>query len=427
MRDTACSLVLLQKLILKILFRLTLRERNRYRSASCVGLKPAYMQQIRRVNSRPTRNRSCAWFSGPAITVWKLMTASPTEPDRFDAIVVAYGSEPLLEECVVALLASTSVQVRVIVVDNGCTHPVVARLKQLPGVEWLHSPRNIGFAGGVNSAEPLMRHEFVALINSDVIVGPEVLFCLSQALKDECVGLAMPMVLRRSDGRINTAGNPLHLLGFSWAGSNGEDAKNFTQPALVPAASGAALALRRTTWMRLGGFPNRFFLYQEDVDLSIACHQAELKILLEPRCYVTHDYDWGRNPGKLYFAERNRLAIILTRYPLSLIARLAPMILLTELGALVFGGFPGARGAKIRGYVWLIQNISWIRGRRKENFRRATNPWGFLSHTTARFDSSAPGAGIGPRVLNALLPTYASATRLSRLAQARAQRGGCSE
>lgn len=241
------------------------------------------------------------------------------------------------------------------------------------------------------------------------------------------MGLAMPMILRRSDGRINTAGNPLHLLGFSWAGSNGEDAKSFTQPAPVPAASGAALALRRTTWMRLGGFPSRFFLYQEDVDLSIACHQAGLKVLLEPRCSVAHDYNWGRNPEKIYLAERNRLAVILTRYPFALIARLAPMIVLTELGALAFGGFPGARAAKVRGYLWLIRNVSWIRGRRQENFRRATNPWGFLSHTTARFDSSAPEAGIGPRVLNALLPSYASATRLSRLAQARDQRRDCSE
>ena len=47
------------------------------------------------------------------------------------AVVLAYGDEPVLDECVEAILASVAVHVRVVLVDNGCTSDAVSRLGEI--------------------------------------------------------------------------------------------------------------------------------------------------------------------------------------------------------------------------------------------------------------------------------------------------------
>ncbi len=324
---------------------------------------------------------------------------------RVDVILVAYGPEPLLGACLNAILSSFGVSPRILLVDNGCTNPVIESVATRPDIKVVTMGTNVGFAGGVMEASTRLEGTHVALVNSDAILEPDCLRRLAATLVDERIGIAMPMILRRSDGRINSAGNPLHVLGYSWAGKNGMLAGLATGQD-VAVASGAALMLSRGTWDRLGGFAPEFFLYHEDVDLSVACHQAELRVVLEPTATAHHDYSWDRNAGKLELAERNRLIVLLTRYPRALLLRLLPILLTTEIGALILGGLPGSRRAKLKGHVWLFRNRAWILSRRRENLARAVEADGFVSFLTARFDDAAPKAGRGPALLNAILPAY---------------------
>ncbi len=140
---------------------------------------------------------------------------------RIDVVVVAHGPEPLLDDCLTAILSSTAVSPRILLVNNGCTNPVMRTAGTRPGVEVISTETNLGFAGGVMAASTGLEGEHLALINSDAIVEPDCLRLLAAALEDVYVGIVMPMILRRSDGRVNSAGNPLHVLGFSWAGQNG--------------------------------------------------------------------------------------------------------------------------------------------------------------------------------------------------------------
>ncbi len=50
---------------------------------------------------------------------------------RVSAVVLAYLEEPWLESCVKALIASSGIEVEVIVVDNGCTDGAVDRVASL--------------------------------------------------------------------------------------------------------------------------------------------------------------------------------------------------------------------------------------------------------------------------------------------------------
>ena len=174
----------------------------------------------------------------------------------------------------------------------------------------------------------------------------------------------------------------------------------------VAIASGAALVARTSILRRLDAPDPRFFLYHEDTDLSLACHQQGLRVVVEPSVTVEHDYAWDRNPDKLMLAERNRILILLTRYPARLLLRIIPLLVTVEVGALILGGLPEARRAKMRGYRWMVRNAGWIRSRRASNLTRATHPEAPVAHMTLRFDSSAPEAGRGPALLDGLVPFY---------------------
>src|SRR6188472_3673112 len=101
---------------------------------------------------------------------------------RITAVVLAYGDEPVLQECVGAILASTDVDVDVVLVDNGCTSDAVDQLHQTAGVTVVSPGTNTGFAGGCNLGARHAAGEVLAFINGDAVVRPAALRALADTL-----------------------------------------------------------------------------------------------------------------------------------------------------------------------------------------------------------------------------------------------------
>lgn len=317
------------------------------------------------------------------------------------AIVLAYGPEPYLIDCVAALQASVP-QPEVIVVDNEAAPGQIAAAAEL-GVTVLRPGGNLGFAGGANFAAAAASGDVLAFVNSDAIVAPDALSLLAAELADPHVGLVSASIrLADQPALLNSAGNPVNFLMFSWAGSFGTPAEPGGPATPVASISGATFAARRETWEQLGGFDDAYFAYCEDVDLSLRVWQAGMEVRYVPAAVVAHHYEFSRNERKAYLLERNRLMNLLTLPERRTRWLLAPVALPVELGVLLAAARDGWGGAKVAGWRWLWQHRRHLAQRRRRvAAARVVPDRDLVSRFRGPLD---PPPGLGPGV-----PAFVSA------------------
>jgi GT2 family glycosyltransferase len=314
-------------------------------------------------------------------------TGPPAAAD-VTAVVLAYGAEPVLREAVCAILASTGVNVTVVVVDNGCDATALAGVRTLPGVLVVNDGTNLGFAGGCNFGASHAHTRYLAFVNSDAIVAPNCLAELVAVAADPAVGLVSGSIrLAEDPDRINSAGNPVHFLFFSWAGGLGDPAASHDQLTPVASISGATFAARTDFWAELGGFDSAYFLYGEDVDISLRTWQLGYMVMFAPGAVSVHHYQFSRNPEKFYYLERNRLISLATLPERGTLARLAPTIAGVELALLAAAAKGGWLPQKLRSYRWLARNRRYVRTRRRDaQSRRRVPDSAIAGRLSARMD-----------------------------------------
>jgi GT2 family glycosyltransferase len=290
---------------------------------------------------------------------------SPRALPRVSAVVLAYLAEPFLPRSVEALLASEKVDVDVILVDNGCTTNDVATVSKLAGVNVITPETNLGFTGGCNIGVAASSGEYVALINQDLVVEPGTLARLVEELSQPDVGIAAGTVLLAQDPtKLNSYGNPVHVLGISWVGGLGERDTR-TAPTETAGAMGACLVTRRSHWDRLGGLFEPYFANHEDADFSIRTWRLGQRVVSVPDAVALHNYEFGRNPEKFYIVERNRLIFISTLWSWRALLLLSPALLGLELGMFALAVKDGWVRQKVRGWGWLWRNRRTVLDRRR--------------------------------------------------------------
>jgi hypothetical protein len=307
---------------------------------------------------------------------------------RVSVIVVIYNGRDHLAECLDALCADeASPPFEVWVVDNASADDSAAiadtYAQRFPSAHVIRNAVNRGYAGGVNSALPHIAGDYVAALNPDCIVERGWLTAPLDFLDAHPeAGAVNPLILLHPDGRINAAGQDVHVtgLGFNrWLWQPRTRAG--LAPLRVSGLQGGALITRRSLLTQMGGWDEGGFLYHEDVEFSWLARLMGYELYCVPASVVWHKYHLTMYPEKLFLLERNRGAMLLTHLrPLSW-AALAPLLLLTELlmwlYCLLRG--PGFLAAKAASYRWLIDQRHHLHTRaRALNRLRQRSDWQVL-------------------------------------------------
>lgn len=330
-------------------------------------------------------------------------------------LIVAYENRGDLSKTLPALLPELGVGDELIVVENKPGDGSADLVRQLaPQARIVPMGGNAGFAAGVDAGAEVASGELLVILNPDAAPQPG----FGEAIRrpwtdDRGWGAWQALVADGALGCVNSAGNPLHFTGITWAGGHGRPLDPSPPVGEVTIASGACLAIPLRIWRETGGFPAEFFLYHEDVDLSIRLRAEGHAVGIEPTAVVAHDYEFGANAEKWFWLERNRLAFLVRTYPGALLALLAPALLATELALLVASATGGWGRQKLRANLAFLRWLPrLLRERRQIQRRRTVSAAEFASWLTPDLDSDLISPLARSRPARLLLRSYWRAVRL---------------
>ena len=341
--------------------------------------------------------------------------ATDPHASSLSVVIVAWNSREELARTLPPLLAELDEGDELVVVDNASSDDTGSLVAELaPNATIVAKQENLGFAGGANAGAAAASRELLVLLNPDAVPQPGFGGAIRKPLGDGRGWAAWQGLVTAEDGAvINTVGGVLHFTGIAWAGGAGEPAPAVPRAAEVPFVSGACLAIRRTDWQELGGFSDRYFLYHEDVDLSLRLRLRGGRIGVEPGAVVDHDYEFSSRPEKWRHLERNRWATILRDYPAPLLALLTPALLATELALIPISIAGGWGRQKWDANFDVLRNLgSTLRERRAIQGQRAVSAGEFASFLTADLDSAYLGRAAGFAPLRWALRGYWALVRL---------------
>jgi GT2 family glycosyltransferase len=304
--------------------------------------------------------------------------------------VVSHENRDDLQRTLPALLSELGDDDELIVVDNKPGDGSAETVRELaPRARILTMDRNTGFAGGINAGAEAAARELLVILNPDAAPRPGFGEAIRRPWVEERGWSAWQALVADGEGqRINSAGNPLHFTGITWAGGHGLPIDQAPAAGEVTIASGACLAVPLAEWRRAGGFPAEFFLYHEDVDLSVRLWAAGGAVGIEPTAVVAHDYEFSANAQKWFWLERNRLAFLVRTYPGALLALLAPALLATELALLPIAVAGGWGREKLRADLAFLRWLPrLLRERRAVQRRRTISAAEFAAALTPDLDS----------------------------------------
>ena len=219
---------------------------------------------------------------------------------RVAVIILNWNGEKLLREFLPSVVKYTDPGLgRIVVADNASEDDSVRILEQeFPEVELIRFSQNHGFAGGYNRAVGLVPEEIVVLLNSDVEVAPGWLEPLV-ALLDEEPGIAavQPKILAYTNRNhfeyAGACGGFIDSLGFPFCRGRilnvtEEDRGQYDEVREVFWCSGAALCIRRESYLQAGGLDERFFAHMEEIDLCWRIRNRGYALKVQPASVVYH-------------------------------------------------------------------------------------------------------------------------------------------
>lgn len=231
------------------------------------------------------------------------------------AIIVAYWSEEYINECITSLHQSARyahVPLEVIIVINDKDN----RKYKLPLCKIIKNPSNFGFAKAANIGARFTVGNWLLLLNPDTITRLSAIKYLVKHCNNNNIAVIAPKILN-GDGSLQ---HNIDIEPTLWNIFLEQsylykilpqifrlpltDNSLYLKAHFVDAISGSFMLVRKEVFERIGGLDERFFMYQEDLDLCKKIRIKNYKIIFQPHAEIihfNHQSNSGFKVGSFYF------------------------------------------------------------------------------------------------------------------------------
>jgi GT2 family glycosyltransferase len=227
-------------------------------------------------------------------------------------IIVNWNTKDLLKDCLYSVKQNTGSQkVNIIVVDNSSRDGSRDMVKKsFPEVQLINSGSNIGFGRANNLGIPYADTPLVLFLNPDTLVMENTIQRMIDFMKTHPSVGASSCKMKYGPGQTQTVGTDgeAHTLGLQWFPNPFTEFvsllflsdktiqkfkkylpyKDPNQSGYVSKLYGTALMVRRDVLEQIGYFDERFFMYGEDVDLSMRIIKAGWEMYYLSEVEIVH-------------------------------------------------------------------------------------------------------------------------------------------
>lgn len=245
-----------------------------------------------------------------------------SETNKKISVITVNFNHPHVTEELLASMAKVNTYpfLETIVVDNGsAVDPVPGWKERYPGVHFIRSQKNTGFAGGNNIGIAVSTGDYIFLVNNDTEFTPQLVEKLAATLDEHPgVGMVSPKI------RYFQYPDMLQYAGYT--SMNYYTARNFcigqfeqdngqydTLTGSTGYAHGAAMMVKREAIEKAGLMQENFFLYYEELDWCERIRRAGFDIWVNMQALIYHKESVSvgqKSALKEYFMNRNRLLFI---------------------------------------------------------------------------------------------------------------------
>lgn len=220
---------------------------------------------------------------------------------KLSVIIPAYNALDMVLRTVQSVLQTTDRQRTEVLVQDDASPEYDG--PSVLGPMCKRNTQNLGFGGNCNEGAKRARGDVLLFLNQDcwpIHPGWDAKLLDFFELQPQA-GIAGPTLLF-PDGRVQSVGGefdvacqPYHIA----LGAKNPDWEPIATPRQVGWVTGAALAVRRSVWDRLGGFDPAYKAYFEDVDLCVRAQLAGWEVWHRPNIRFYHSV--GSTGGSPHF------------------------------------------------------------------------------------------------------------------------------
>ncbi len=298
-----------------------------------------------------------------------------------------WNGKKWLEKFLPDLLAHSR-DAKIYVIDNASEDDSVVFLqKNYPQIKIISLPVNVGFAEGYNKGLIKIPEDFIVLLNTDVQVSEGWLDPLVDLLlSDEKIAAVQSKIRSYRNPEYfeyaGAAGGFLDNLGYPYCdgriGNKVEkDTGQYDKIKEIQWASGACMLVRKSVFFKTGGFDEKFFAHQEEIDWAWRARRHGYKIMYQPGSVVYHVGGGSLSYGdarKIYLNFRNNLLTLIKNLPPQMLFPVffSRLILDGLAGVMfLFQGKPSHTFAVIKAHFSVYTHLlSYLKTRRKPYIKR---------------------------------------------------------
>lgn len=207
-------------------------------------------------------------------------------------VIVQYNKHQLLKDCLDSIYKHCQgFNFEIIVVDNS-DNPFLVQNDVNRNISIIYNEKNFGFAKANNIGAAQARGDYLFLLNNDTLFLENSLEIMYRYMVyNHDIGILGPQLLNK-DSSIQYYGSLL-----------GRYQYKTEKPREVSFLSGAAMFIKKDLFLNVGGFDERYFFYNEDVDLCKTILKKKKNLIYFPETKIIH-LDGQSTPKSKYLKKQ---------------------------------------------------------------------------------------------------------------------------